>query len=366
MKRLSILFLIDGLGGGGAEKVVLTLADAMSVEGHDVAIISLRDEQVYPAPDGVDLMLVEDRYRGPFHRQTEIRRRARQLDRLLKPYFSQRAFDLIISNLAKTDRIVAASEYLQKAWMCLHGAVASVELQRKRGIVRWFKRKQLQQTYNGRRLITVSNGLQQDLTECGGVRPARMVAIPNPFDLALIRRLSHGSCPLQGERFLIHVGRFRREKRHDRLLEAFRLSGYPGNLVLLGVGTKEENKELYRLCRRFGIDERVLFFEFTVNPYPYLRAAEALVVSSDYEGFGNVLVEALACGTTVVSTDCPYGPRDILTGDLARGLCDLSAESLAARLNDVLACPPRVVPGQLDRFSIKNVVARYLDLADSE
>ena len=366
MKRLSILFLIDGLGGGGAEKVVLTLADAMSVQGHEVAIISLRGERVYPVPDGVDLMLVEDRYRGPFHRQTDVWRRARHLDRLLGPYFSRRSVDLIVSNLPKTGRVVAASEYLQNAWMCLHGAVASVELQRKRGIVRWFKRKQLQRTYDGRRLITVSDGLQQDLTEHGGVRPARMVTIPNPFDLDLIRRISYGGCPLQGERFLIHVGRFRREKRHDRLLEAFCLSGYPGNLVLLGVGPQEKNSELYRLCRRFGIEKRVFFHEFTVNPYLYLRAAEALVVSSDYEGFGNVLVEALACGTPVVSTDCPYGPRDILTGDLARGLCGLSSESLAACLNDVLAKPPIVVSGQLDRFSLKNVVERYLDLADSE
>jgi len=366
MKRLSILFLIDGLGGGGAEKVVLTLADAMSAQDHDITIVSLRREQVYPVPNGVNLMLVEDRYCGPFYRQMEIGRRARQLDRLLDSCFSRRSIDLIISNLPKTDRIVAASKYLQDAWMCLHGAVASVELQRKRGVVRWIKRKQLQRTYNGRRLITVSNGLQQDLSERGGVRPARMITIPNPFDLDLIRRLSYDGCPLQGERFLIHVGRFRWEKRHDRLLEALSLSGYPGNLVLLGVGPREKNEELCRLCRRFGIEKKVLFREFTVNPYPYLRAAEALVMSSDYEGFGNVLVEALACGTPVVSTDCPYGPRDILTGDLARGLCDLSAESLAARLNEILIRPPLVVPGQLDRFSINNVVARYLELANSE
>jgi len=362
MSEPTAAFVIDGLGGGGAERVVLTLAGAMAKEGLDVTIFSLRPDRAYPLPPDVRLVTLEDRYRGPFHRQTEVRRRARALDRAVAERFGERRIDLAISCLPMADRVVAASRRLGGAWMCLHGAVASAAFARKRGAARWFKRRQLRRTYGGRRLITVSEGLRRDMTEVAGARPERMVTIPNPFDLDRIRELGGGACPLEGERFLLHVGRFRPVKRHDRLFEAFRRSGYPGKLVLLGEGTEEETREVRRLCLRWDVEKRAIFEGFRVNPYPYIRTAEALVLSSDLEGFGNVLVEALALGTPAVSTNCPYGPGEILTGDLARGLSGLSAEALARCIDEVLSNPPAIRPEALERFSLRRVLAQYLAL----
>jgi glycosyltransferase involved in cell wall biosynthesis len=212
-------------------------------------------------------------------------------------------------------------------------------------------------------LITVSSGLQLDIKEVGGVRPERMITIHNPYDLDEIRKLSRHECPMEGERFLLHVGRFNPVKRHDRLFEAFRLSKYPGKLVLLGGGNAKQEQEMHRLCLQMGVGNRVIFAGFTPNPYPYMRAAEALLLSSDSEGLPNVLIETLACGTPVVSTNCPYGPQEILIEDLARGLSELSAESLAHCLNDILSNPPVISPRLLDRFSVQNITNQYLALA---
>ena len=88
------------------------------------------------------------------------------------------------------------------------------------------------------------------------------------------------------------------------------------------------------------------------------------MLSSDYEGFPNVLVESLICGTAVVSTRCPSGPDEILTGDLAVGLADLTEESLAAAIDRVLADPPPIAASDLERFNIDSITARYLALAD--
>lgn len=363
---MNILFVIDGLAGGGAEKVVLTLAGAMAGRGHQVTLASLRAECVYAIPPGVRYLCIEDTWRGPLRRQTEIIRRARQLDRALIQNFQEVAIDLAFSNLPKTDRIVAASRRLREAWMCLHGLVVRTQLGRKKGLHCLIKRRQLTKTYTKRKLLFVSPGLCQDIASLSGVRPKRIAIIPNPFDFDSIERLARESCSLEGEKFLLHIGRFHPVKRHDRLLEAFALSRYPGYLALLGTGSPHEIAKIQQLVRAQGLEGRVLFMGFVENPYPYLRCAEGLVLSSDFEGFGNVLVEALACGTPVVSTDCPFGPADILRGTLSRGLSACNPSSLAATINDVLQTPPLIPSGFFERFSLDHVVDQYLALVEPE
>ncbi|MCP9757725.1 glycosyltransferase [Aquitalea sp. S1-19] len=364
MPQPLILFIIDGLAGGGAEKTVISLASKLAELDAEVCIISLRDVQAYPVPENVRLIKVADNYHGPFSRQTEIRRRAKQLDEKLQQHFPSRIINLAISNLPKTDRIVAASKILSSAWMCLHGAIASTQLQEKNGLRRWIKTRQLRNTYNKRKLITVSNGLQNDITEIGHVKPEIMITIPNPFDFDKIRSASKQPCPLHGEQYIIHVGRFHPVKRHDRLLEAFKLSNYPGKLVLLGCGTEQETLLLKKICTQLDIEDRVLFFGFKKNPYPYIRHAEALVLSSDFEGFGNVIIESLICETPVISTDCPYGPRDILTGNFRRHLAPLNAKGLAKTIVSVLENPEIVSDDFLRKFDITYIAKKYLELAN--
>jgi glycosyltransferase involved in cell wall biosynthesis len=353
--------IIDGLAGGGAEKVILTLAQAFAARGHRVTLVSLRDEKAYPLPPGVDYLLLPDTYRGPLRRVGEITRRARALQHALTQRFGATPFDLAISSLPKTDRIVAATPCLAHAWFCLHGALAQTRLAGKRGIKRWLKQRQLLATYDRRRLIAVSDGVGRDIVEAGRVQPATLTIIPNPFDLDEIRRLSRQPCPLDGDDFVLHVGRFHAVKRHDRLFGALLASGYAGRLVLLGTGSAEQQAALDARCRELGLHERVVFAGFAANPFPYMRAARALILSSDSEGFGNTLVEAMACGTPVVSTRC-LGPQDILVGDLARGLADFNASALGAALKSVLEHPPEPGDGALARYALDRVVDRYLEL----
>lgn len=361
MKKKTILFLIDGLSGGGAERVVVTLAAGMAKEGHDVTIVSLRSECAYPLPEGVHYHVVEDRYHGPFRRQTEIGRRAHALDRALAKIFHEKKIDLAVSHLPKTDRIVAALKYLRDPWFCLHCALTAGELANKTGWKHWRKKHQLLKTYSGKKLITVSGALQEDV-QALGIRPACMKRIYNPFDIEKIRSAAQEKSTLEGGRFLLHVGRFHPQKRHDRLFEAFKISGYSGKLVLLGDGTPEEKKALQEEARKQGIAERVIFTGFVANPYAVMRAAEALVLSSDYEGLGNVLVEALICGTQVVSTNCPYGPKEILCGPLAQGLAELTAPFLARAIQRVLASPVTITDAMLAPFTLQKSIRGYLEL----
>lgn len=361
MNTLSIGLIIDGLAGGGAERVVLTLAAAFASQGHQVTLVSLRSEQAYPLPEGVDYLLVEDNYRGPLRRLTEIRRRARQLDQVLRQRFGAQPFDLAISNLPKTDRIVAATPCLSHAWFCLHGAVARTQLANKTGLKRRLKQQQLAKTYGGKKLVVVSPGLEADIRDNGRLCPKMVCHIPNPFDFDAIRTQAAMPCPLDGEDFLLHIGRFHQIKRHDRLFAAFKQSGFAGRLILLGTGNIEQQQQLQLLACNLGIADRVDFVGFAENPYPYLRTARALILSSDSEGFGNVLVEAMACGTPVISTRTE-GPESILTGDLARGLCEPNEVALAETIQQILSNPPTYSVDQLTPYSLDCVTRRYLAL----
>ncbi len=110
----------------------------------------------------------------------------------------------------------------------------------------------------------------------------------------------------------VTAGRLVEMKDHRNLLRAFalHLKQRPSRLMLLGTGPMLQ--ELQDLAVSLGIADDVAFEGFVQNPLPYMRAADGFVLSSRSEGFGNVLVEAMGCGTPVVSTDCPHGPADIL------------------------------------------------------
>jgi len=144
---------------------------------------------------------------------------------------------------------------------------------------------------------------------------ARACIIPNPVLLPQIE--SNLSKKLLNERTVIAVGRFGREKGFDLLLRAFAKLKvrYPEwTLTILGEGALRP--ELESLRHQLGLAECVHFPGQVKNPYEFLKQAELFVMSSRYEGFPNALCEAMACGLPVISTDCPWGPREIIRHDL--------------------------------------------------
>jgi len=160
--------IIDGLPGGGAEKVVLTLAKGLLSLGHRVSLFSLRSVCDYPLPAGLDYQVLQDRCRKPWRKLTELQRRACQLDRaIIKAEQQSGAFDLIISHLHKTDRIVSRCRHLDpaKTWYCLHGVFSASYLARRKGFSRWLKIQKTRRVYQNRNVIGVSQFVIDDLKQ---------------------------------------------------------------------------------------------------------------------------------------------------------------------------------------------------------
>ncbi|UDG80104.1 glycosyltransferase [Candidatus Steffania adelgidicola] len=363
---MRILMIIDGLPGGGAEKVLLTLAQGLAQQGHQVSIFSLRAVCDYVLPAGIEYQIIPHDPHSTWKKLRELSYRARALDMaILTAQQSNGVFDVVFSHLHKTDRIVLRSRVIspERIWVCLHTIFSSGYLSHRKGFFHWLKRKKIHALYQNRNIIAVSHGVLDDMLHTFKVKPRHAEVIYNPFDFSAIRRLSEAPCELDGQDYLIHVGRLHKNKRQDRLLRAYADSDIQAPLVILGKGSDIIRGCLQSLAKALKISERVIFKGFDPNPYPYIRHARMLILSSDSEGFGNVLVESLICHTPVVSTRCLGGPVEILHGDLSAGLANLTSDSLAKTMRIIYNNPPLIVSSHLQLYEIETICQQYIALA---
>lgn len=362
---MRILMIIDGLPGGGAEKTVLTLSRGLVEMGHQVSLFSLRKVCDYAIPEGIDYQVVQDHSKKPWRKLTELCRRARLLDQAISKAQEKGDFDIVFSHLHKTDRIVAHTRVIDrsKIWYCVHGMFSFSYLRNRQGLSRWFKRAKIRHVYENGQVVAVSNAVLHDLTHNLGIHLQRHAVIHNPFDISRIQQLAEETFELQGQEYIIHVGRFHEHKRHDRLIRAFAKSDIPVQLVMMGNGNQKQIDRLKDIAAEAGVADKVQFRAFVPNPYPWIKNARQLVLSSDCEGFGNVLVEAIICQTPAVSTRCPGGPSEILTGELARGLSEMNEEGLAKTMQDVWNNPPVIDSSTISAYGIEAICRQYIALA---
>ncbi len=175
---------------------------------------------------------------------------------------------------------------------------------------------------HSRRVHANSVSLKDEVSSLGVVEDGRIVTIYNPSCREEIGELAkaspeHAWLSAKGDsadRVVLAVGRLARQKNHGLLIDAFADIASDERLKLVILGEGGERKQLERHVRSLGLCGRVDLAGWKRNPYAYMSRCEVFVLCSDYEGLPNVLIEALACGCAIVSTDCRHGPGEILEG----------------------------------------------------
>jgi glycosyltransferase involved in cell wall biosynthesis len=371
-----LALVLSDLGGGGAQRRMLTLARAFADRGHRVDVVVTSSEGPFRTELSPAVRLVPLASRGARLRGIASRRGPRVLASFaaLARYFATERPDAVLStsnpaNLAclwaRTRARVSLPVVVS---VNVHLSAATGERQRAWGpLLRTLVRRAYAKADA---IVANSQGVADDLVRSASVPPERIAVIHNPVDVTAIRErarepVEHPWTAPGGPPLVLAVGKLKLQKDFPTLLRAFARvrAAQPARLVILGEG--EERHRLERLARELGVAADAALPGFVTNPFAWMARAAVLVHPSAWEGFSNVLCEALACGCPVVSTDCPGGSGEILDHGAIGPLVPVGDDrALADAILALLSDPPdpERLRARVARFSVDAAVDRYLDV----
>jgi len=313
---MKVLFFLPQLGGGGAEMNAVRLATGLLAVGVTPIYAVARGPGSYAEflPEGVEVSVLET---GGINSSTLRLIRARSaLARLIDECQPDVLCPVLVGPSLAARSALRGARYqpctvlsIQNSLALSHGPGAKLYYRLELSLMR-------RSFPFADGVITLSQGVAAEIREFVPALADRIEVIPNiglplPAQLAAAKEKTSENSH-DDTINLLACGRLTEQKDYPTLFQALtNLSGdQPVRLDILGDGALREELEAH--ARALGLQERIRFLGFQHDPLSYMRRADIFVLSSRWEGFGNVLVEAMAMGTPVISTDCPHGPGEIL------------------------------------------------------
>ena len=227
--------------------------------------------------------------------------------------------DIVISSLELINFIAIIGKFLSASKAKFVIRIAStVSIQKRPAIKKVIEKIAVTILYRyADEIIAVSNGVADDLSIYARIDGRQITTIYSPVIFPnLLKKsaevTSHPWFAVKSEPVILGIGRLSPEKNFANLIKAFAIIKERTQAQLIILGSGEQRRELETLIRNLNLEEVVDLPGFVENPYAFLNSASVFVLSSDWEGLPVALIEALACGIKIVSTDCPSGPREIL------------------------------------------------------
>ena len=322
---------------GGIERTLIDKANYLAEKKHEVLIVTYEHEgpvayKLYPSIKQIDLDChFFEIYHSPF------------CCRLFKAFKQKRVFrhkmKCVIDEFCPSTIAITIPNTENYLWdiITVSGKIpVIIESHLAQGydvIKRGVTEKLMCHLYNPLKAIKKANlliSLTSGDAACWNRKGVKnIIILPNP--------LTYYEEPLRPARKvegrIICVGRLTNQKRFDRMIEAFSLitGKYPTWFVDL-YGEGEEYNNLMTLITHYGLNDRVHILPSTDIIYQEYQCSQFLVLSSDFEGFGLVIIEAMSCGIPIVATDCPFGPSDIIKDNETGLLCKMDVNSLAEKM----------------------------------
>ena len=364
MNKLKIALFIPTLAGGGAEKVFLRLAVEFYGRGHDVELVLINKKGPYLKDVPKEIKIV-DLKAG----------RALFSIRKLTEYVKKNQPDVMLSAMPHCNLVAAWAKMLTKEKFTLFLTERNYfSLSNKKEkihkrvmyplLIKWFYPR-------SDKIIALSEEMRKDLVDNLKIPEQKTKTIYNPVvDKSIEKKagekVEHPFYKEKKSRIIIGVGRLTEQKNFPVLVKAFnKINQKQKNTRLIILGEGEERQNLERLIQKLDIKEKVSLPGFVDNPYKYMAQADVFVLSSLWEGLPGVLIEALACGTQVVSTDCKSGPREILQEGKYGRLVPMNDKlALAKAIKETLDAPVDndMIKTRTKDFRVEKITEKYLDV----
>lgn len=314
--KIKVLFFISSLDGGGAERVMVDILNYIDKSRIEPVLVILYpyDNSPYKEylTEDVKVVVVKRKSDSFFSK-------IKQFADFIKIVYKEKP--RVILSMLTHNNIMAISAAIfsrLKVIVCEQNTVSEVIKIREGKKILWFPVSSMVKVLYRftDRVIAVSKGVRSDLIKEFNIPAHKIQVIYNPIDLNRITGLS--SMPLEHPFFEDHVpiviaiGRLVRQKGFDTLIKAFSLVIPKMNAQLIILGEGPEKESLEEMVKDLGLIDKVSFAGFQNNPYKFLSRADVFVLSSNYEGLPMVILEAMACGAPIISTDCRSGPCEIL------------------------------------------------------
>lgn len=363
--KSKILIVCSSLGGGGAEKVAANLASTFSGLGHDVTVFCRPCEKHYPVDSRVKIIHPPKR---------KVVSRVRSLASVVR----NESPDVILSftDVSNIDAWSAAiiSGYSGIRVPTIHNDVKLRDSRIKASLKKWviYYLHRLA-CLSASRVVVVSKSAVVSFCEHYSIDFSKVSCIYNPVisdNFNIIPVVSQKS--LKKQIRLVAVGRLVEQKNYSLMLDVMetlcRDQDRGFSLDIYGEGELEG--ELKRCAEQKGLADAVTFRGFSSDLDKVLPEYDCFILTSDWEGFGNVLVEALACGLPVVSTACPSGPEEVLGWGRFGALVEpanskLFADAVLHTIDQPVAVDPCELSRHLDQFRESEIAQQYLDVFSS-
>lgn len=362
MKK-KILFYMSSLKGGGAERTIVNIINNINKSKFDVTLVLISNRK----HDYIDLVSKDVNIR--FLDCSKLRYCLSKLRRIIleeKP-------DLLFSTIVDNNFTLIISKLLSFKKVPVIVREASNRTQS--GNVSRLNKILTYILYNlfTKKVIALSEGVKDDLVKNFYIKRQKVHVIYNPIEIKKIERLSleqiYDFKKVDGYKYIISVGRLVKQKDFVTLIKAIKLVLNNENVKLIILGKGPEQEALVELSKDLRIEDKVIFLGFKKNPYKYMKLADLFVLSSKWEGFGHVIVEAMAVGTPVISTDCKSGPSEILKDNKYGMLVPVNDHKILAKkivelLNNKRMRQNYITTGckRAKDFEAKKIVKEYEEL----
>ena len=365
-RRKRVCFVLPSLSGGGAERAAVAILNGLDGTIWDRSLYLFKREGEYLAEVSPSVEITSGDGESRAGRVAALRR-----------YFNRTRPDIVVSFLSYFTVLLASRLSRGRARVVFNQQTpmsAFLEDADYHWRQPWHRRLFTAATRlayaRADLVVTTSRGVSDDLRDHFGVGAARLRVIHNPVDLDRIASAvtqpvdspggAGGNRPV-----IVTAGRLAEAKNLSLLIDAMALlvARVPAQLVILGQGDQEASLRARVLGH--GLEDRVHLLGFQANPWRYLAHADVFVLTSRYEGFGNVLIEAMACGVPVVATASP-GTREIIDDGVNGVLVEAhTPEAVAAALERLLTDPgtrARLVEGartSVRQYALPTIAGEY-------